>query len=405
MMKQTPKSQSGFTLLELIVASSIGLTVILTMATLFKTGMDTSMKVTQRAETQQNLRAAVELMTKDISLAGAGLPSGGVQLGTAGVSKIACNQGGTCYLTGGTYPNSSSGSANYMYAIEPGFGTGVESGASITAAPSATNSSITVVYCDYNFPLEPGNFTFNPSSTTASVSLVASPTAGEPTNILAPGGLNVGDLLLFQVQTPGNGAAGNSAGNNLVANPGGTVVAEITGLPATTATPPVTVDFATGDPLNFNFTTGSNNMASVASAASGSTTCTGTTCPQVSVCRLEVVTYFLQVPTAVVGLSQTPRLMRQVNGLTAVPVADNIINLQFTYDVINSATSSVVANVQNPIGSGYSPSLIQKVNLWVMGQSLVNDGKRAQSMYLATAISTRNMSFCNAYSNATTQCQ
>jgi prepilin-type N-terminal cleavage/methylation domain-containing protein len=382
-----PKSQRGFTLLELLVASSIGLTVILVMASLFKTGMDTSMKVAQRAETQQNLRAAVQLMTKDISLAGAGLPSGGVQLGTGGLSKIACNQSSTCYLTGGTYPNSSSGSANYMYAIEPGFGTGVESAAVITAAPAATNSSITVVYCDYNFPLEPGNFAFSfTSATTASVSV--NNAAVTPNNILAPGGLNVGDLLLFLVDTPGNGKS--SSGTSLVQN--AAVVAEITGIPSSTA-----IDFATGDALNFNFSSGSNNVGSVASAAAG-------TGAQVNVCRLEVVSYFIQVPAAG-GTVQTPRLMRQVNGLNAIPVADNIINLQFTYDVINSITGTVIANVQNPIGLGYSPSLIQKVNLWVMGQSLTNDGNRAQNMYLATAVSTRNMSFCNSYSSSTTQCQ
>src|SRR5215831_15061916 len=64
------KSQRGFSLLELLVASSIGLTVLLVMTSLFKTGMDATMKVTQRAETQQNMRAAVEFMTKDIGLAG-----------------------------------------------------------------------------------------------------------------------------------------------------------------------------------------------------------------------------------------------------------------------------------------------------------------------------------------------
>jgi len=117
-----------------------------------------------------------------------------------------------------------------------------------------------------------------------------------------------------------------------------------------------------------------------------------------------VVSYFIQVPTAG-GTVQTPRLMRQVNGLNAVPVADNIINLQFTYDVINTVTGTVLANVQDPIGAGDSPSLIQKVNLWVMGQSLTNNGNRAQNMYLATAVSTRDMSFCNSYSSSTTQCQ
>ena len=380
-----PKSQRGFTLLELLVASSIGLTVILVMASLFKTGMDTSMKVTQRAETQQNLRAAVQMMTKDISLAGGGLPSGGLQLGSAGLSKIACNQTGTCYITGGTYPNSATGSANYMYAIEPGFGTGVQNAAVITAAPAATNSSLTTVYCDYNFPLTNFTFTF-PSSTVSNVAVISG--AVTPNNILAPGGLQVGDLLMFTVATPGNGKT--SSGTSLVQN--AAVVAEITGIPNGT-----TLDFSTGDALNFNFGSGTNNLASVATAAAGAGS-------QVSVCRLQVVTYFIQVPVAG-GTVQTPRLMRQVNGLNAVPVADNIINLQFTYDVINSITGVTVANVQNPIGAGDSPSLIQKVNLWVMGQSLNNDGNRAQSMYLATAVSTRNMSFCNSYSSSTTQCQ
>ena len=121
-------------------------------------------------------------------------------------------------------------------------------------------------------------------------------------------------------------------------------------------------------------------------------------------CRLNAVTYFLQVPAAG-GTVQTPRLMRQVNGLNAVPVADNIINLQFSYDVINSVAGSMSANQSNPIAAGLSPALIQKVNMWVMGQGLLQDGKQAQSMYLASSVSARNMSFCNSYSDSTTVCQ
>jgi len=383
----TLKTQRGFSLLELLVASSIGLTVVLLMTSLFKTGMDATMKVTQRAETQQNMRAAIELMTKDISLAGAGLPSGGLQLGTAGLSKFACNQAGTCYITGGTYPNSGGGSPNYMYAIEPGFGVGVQNGAVIPAATGQTNSSITTIYCDYNFPLT--NFTFTlTSATSATVSVVSAGVT--PNNILAPGGLQVGDLLLFNVSVPGNGNPGNDNGNSLVQT--AAVVAEITGIPNNT-----TIDFAAGDALNMNFSAGSNNLASVATAAAAAGA-------KMSIWRLEAVSYFLQVPPAG-GTVQLPRLMRQVNGLNAVPVADGIINLQFTYDVIDSVNAIVVANQQNPIGAGESPSLIQKVNIWIMGSSPTTDGNRSQNMYLATSVSTRDMSFCNSYSANSTQCQ
>ena len=97
--------------------------------------------------------------------------------------------------------------------------------------------------------------------------------------------------------------------------------------------------------------------------------------------------------------------MRQVNGLTAVPVADNIINLQFSYDIINSVAGNMSANQSNPIAAGLSPALIQKVNIWVMGQGLLTEGNKAQSMYLASSVSARNMSFCNSYSASTTVCQ
>lgn len=96
--------------------------------------------------------------------------------------------------------------------------------------------------------------------------------------------------------------------------------------------------------------------------------------------------------------------MRQVNGLDAVPVADNIINLQFTYDIISVAGGALVANQQDPIAAGQSPNLIKKVNVWILGASPVTGGNKSQSMYLATSVATRDMSFCNSYS-ATASCQ
>jgi prepilin-type N-terminal cleavage/methylation domain-containing protein len=397
---RTNNKQRGFSLLELMVASAIGLVVMAAMTSLFKTGMDATFTVSQRAETQQNMRAAIEMMAKDIGLAGSGIPSGGLQLASGGtVSLFGCNQGGTCYVPGGTYPASAAGAANFMYPIEPNFSNGVQSAAAITAAPGLANSSITVVYCDYNFSLQ--NFTYAsnfPAAPTITVNVVPIPTVGLPTNIQAAGGLQAGDLLLFVVNTPGNGKT--ATGTSLVQN--AAVVGEITGITGNSVPPAQTanaiVAFSPGDALNFNQNGAgiTNNMASVAAAANAPGA-------QMNVCRLKVVSYFLEVPVAGGGLVQTPRLMRQVNGLTAVPVADNIINLQFTYDAINETTNAVVANQQNPTAG--SQALIQKVNIVLMGQSLTTEGKKAQSMYLATAISTRNMSFCNSYSSSNTQCQ
>lgn len=164
-MGRARKSRArGFTLIELLVAMALGLLVLGAMASLFKTGLNAMMLVTQRTETQQNMRAAMDLMVKDISMAGAGLPSGGIQLPNGGgaiASKYACDQGGTCHVPAFNYPNN-----NYMYGIIPGFNNGVENNAVVAAAPPPVlNDSITVVYADYNFPCGSTTSRFPPRGT------------------------------------------------------------------------------------------------------------------------------------------------------------------------------------------------------------------------------------------------
>ena len=355
------KSQHGFSLLEMLVASAIGLIAIMAMTQLFNMGMNATLTVTQRADTQENMRAGIELMTKDISMAGAGLPSGGLQLANA----MAPARSPAIRPVPVTSPptltrSAAAASQTICMASCRALVTECRASAIIAAAPAAVNDSITTIYCDYNFPLTNFAFTF-PSGTQATVGPAATIVAGEPTNILAPGGLNVGDLMLFTVSTPGTGktAQGTSYAQTAAA------VGEITGIPNNT-----TINFAGADALNFN-QTGANSLSSVAAAvlAAGATT---------SACRLYAVTYFLEIPPAG-GTVQTPRLMRQVNGLTAVPVADNIINLQFSYDVINNTLGTISANQSNPIGAGLSPALIQKVNIWVMGESVTQAGKKSRA--------------------------
>jgi prepilin-type N-terminal cleavage/methylation domain-containing protein len=164
MPKQEP--QRGFTLLETMVAMAIGLIVMAAMTSLFKTGMDSARLVTQRAETQQNMRAAIDLMVKDVSMAGAGLPSGGIQLpigAGSSATKFACDQAGTCHVPAHNYP-----ATNYMYGVIPGFSNGVEANAVVPAAPGAINDSVTSIYADYNFPLFEYSVTFVPGNGTAS---------------------------------------------------------------------------------------------------------------------------------------------------------------------------------------------------------------------------------------------
>ena len=90
--------------------------------------------------------------------------------------------------------------------------------------------------------------------------------------------------------------------------------------------------------------------------------------------------------------------MRQVNGNTAQPVADNIIDMQFSYDLCDTGYAvTTCATTQDPIAAAQSPIQIHKVNIQLMGQSLVSNGKTWQSMQLSSAVSTRNLTFRDRY--------
>ena len=354
---QKANRERGFTLVELLLAVALGLMVMAALTELFKLGMDSTFLVTQRAEMQQNMRAAIELMSKDISMAGSGLPSGGVQLpsGAGSVtSRYGCDQTGACHVPTFQYPN-----GNYMFGIVPGFNNGVEAGAVVPAAPGRVNDSITVIYADYNFPLNQYDVTLPgaaPDGTTVNLAANAAFVPAPPL-ITAAGGLQVGDLILLS----------NTAGN---------AVGEVTGFDAGT------ISFADLDPLNFNQSGAAAN--NIKALAPGGT---------MIAYRLFAVTYYLTVPAN----GQLPRLMRQLNGLAPVPVADDIVNIQFAYDVYNSTTNALDSNQANPLGAGESPNLIQKVNIAAMGESLITEGKKSQSMALATSVSARNMAFRNRY--------
>jgi prepilin-type N-terminal cleavage/methylation domain-containing protein len=359
-MKRRTRHQ-GFSLLEMMIAMSLGLLVMGSMVQLFKAATTTSSVVIQRTEMQQNVRAAVELMSKDISLAGSGLPDAGIQLPLGGtVSRYGCDQA-ICHVPGGTYPNNGA-VPNYMTGILPGYSNGVELKTTIPSAPTARNDSITVIYADYSFPLNQYWIDFpTPIATGTQLNVnVPFPVPNPaPPLLTSVGGIQVGDVIWLS----------NSVGS---------AVGEVTAVTNTS------LSFADNDALNLN-QSGAAVTNNIRALNNGS---------HLTGYRLFVVTYYLTVP----GNGQTPRLMRQVNGRPPVPVADDIINLQFAYDLFNSNTNALDPNQPDPLSfPADSLGLIQKVNMSVMGQSLVNSANHAQNMRLSTSMSARNMAFFDRY--------
>jgi hypothetical protein len=361
-------------MLELMVAMAVGLIVVGAATELFQSAMQSTMLVTEQAEMQQNVRTALNLVARDVSMAGAGLPSGGVALpygANATPSHYACDQTPSCYLSSVNYPTYSAGAvniSNYMYGVIPGPLDGMQfGGPAAIPATNITPDAITSIYVDYSFPLSQYAITFN---NVTGNSITATPPAILPVGfpaIVSPNGIVVGDLIWLSNST-------------------GSAIGEVSAVAAAGTGGIIT--FNDNDPLNINQSGAANgNIKYIASLNPNVTTVAY---------RILAVTYFVQVP-AVAG--QTPRLMRQVNGQTPVPVADNIIGLKVTYDLCNSTVAQPCAGISDPIHNvpSFSPNQIYKINIQLMGQSVLTLGGKSQSMALATSVSARNLSFKNRY--------
>ena len=160
------KTRRGFSLVELMVAMALGLVVLAATTQLFKNGMDATILVTQSSEMQQGVRATLNLVAKDVSMAGSGLPPGGLSLpyGAGATPRSSQSARSKAWLANNTYPTGVIGGApvtNFMFGIIPGPGNGMELGGPATiTATGAGSDAVTVIYEDYAFPLNQYTATF-----------------------------------------------------------------------------------------------------------------------------------------------------------------------------------------------------------------------------------------------------
>lgn len=390
-MRRAQNSIAGFTLLELMVAAFAGLLVVGGAVTLFSRALKASWITSEKSEMQQDLRAAATLMQQDISMAGAGavgqqgLQNNGVGLPNgAGSNKsiypcsaVACN-----YVNGGSvaYPLSPSGVPS-LYSII----TGPSLGITVNAA-TGPSDILTVNSADPTLTLNCYSASID---TTGTVVTFQAPTVQPatcilpqmdngttetgityPQNLMDPNvGLQLGDMVLF--------------GTNAVG-----VVTNISSCsPSAGNAACYTVDFAATDvgKINQPGTSGSLTQFVPAGAA-------GPTALSVTAVRLMLVTYYLDL-SPMDGV--TPRLMRLQTGKLPAPVAENVVNLKFTYDVNNDGAIS--ANVAT-LPAGTSPGMITQVNIAHLAiRSQLPGITGYQGFDLQTGISARNLSFLQQY--------
>jgi prepilin-type N-terminal cleavage/methylation domain-containing protein len=385
-MRRTPNSSRGFTLIELMISAFIGAILVLTAVKLFSMGVHAALVTSQRAELQQDFRAAANLLQRDISMAGAGalgqqgIATAAIGLPTGGGAVIPvypCSGVTTCnYINGAPVAYPTTGGVPYLYSVIPGPGLGI-----IVNAGQGPSDIITVNYADINLPLNCYSGTLNAAGTVVTFQLPAAlpATCVLPTGVIVPQplnaavvGLQVGDPILF--------------GTNTVAIVTGAVTACA---PTGTNTACYSVPFAASDPGHLNQPTATSGSLKPYEGG-----------PVPSGVRLISVTYYLAIPAST-GL---PTLMRLQSGQLPAPVAENVVYLKFSYDVYNAG---VVQTNQITLPAGTTPGMITKVN--ILHMSMRSQGRdtwarSTQSTYggyegldLQTSVAARNLTMLQEY--------
>src|ERR1017187_9635383 len=121
--------ERGFSLLEMMVSLALGAVVLSAAGQIYIKSVSATWTVAQRAEMQQDFRATSNMLTRDLSLAGAGLGNGAaIALPNATTHPVyGCDQSTTCHLgltngAAGTFPTQSG--APFLYGLTPGYNGG-----------------------------------------------------------------------------------------------------------------------------------------------------------------------------------------------------------------------------------------------------------------------------------------
>jgi hypothetical protein len=292
---------------------------------------------TLKSDADENYRAAMALVVRDLMQAGQGIPTGGIPLpsGTGAVDVTRPGPPGSNL----TFPSGST----VLSAVSPGAALGP------TVLGLATDM-ITILVADNTLALNT-----TPLQAIATDGSTMTVNSGMP--ITGSNGIAVGDLILFS----------NALGN---------AIQQVTATDGTQ-----TVTMATDDSLHLNQR--SAPQGTLLQLESGGAF------PITTATRIWMITYYIDATTDPLQ----PRLMRRINNNPGRTVAVGIENMQMTYDLVDGVTNPT--NVDSPT----TPNQIRKANLVLAVRSGRANTKSRQFFRsnLRTQVSFRSLAFVDRY--------
>jgi prepilin-type N-terminal cleavage/methylation domain-containing protein len=387
------KRENGFSLIELMVATVIMIAVVAAATQAIIQAQHVSEAVALEANLQENLRAAMHFMVRDLTQAGEGIPAEGISIPNtaAGVSNIA--RPGTPAAS--IFEDASVPPVTYttLPPVIPGNTLGsvvttVNPASGAVLAGGFNTDIVTTLYADNTLVSSAGGAAA-PLLTAAPVTSVA-PAVPVCAGVIAPTGASV--TLAAGCFTMPGGPTPIAVGNLFMFhNINGTALEYVTSIAGQT------INFATGDPAGLNQTGKPNGTVANLAVAATPTTIT----------RVWMVTYYLDVVTN----PARPQLIRQVNypGFPAAApanppqaVGEVIENLQLSYDIIGSQDA---VGTYGAAGPGDAPTSIapdtpfafRAVNVYLGGRSeypytMTNPPQFLRNS-MSTQVSIRSLSF------------
>jgi type II secretory pathway pseudopilin PulG len=358
----TRTSESGFTMLELLVSTSISLIVIGVAMTAFKDGVGMNELATQVADASQNLRSGANLLVRDLMQTGRGIPIGGISipLASAGATQILRpSPPGLSYFFNNT-------TATTLSALT----TGAQLG---PAVDGRATDIVTLLMGDSildDFLAQP--LQVNVSTTPGSVPKLAAD--GSSFSVGTNTGWIGGDLL--------NGRAPVKPGDLILfTNPSGS-----TAIQTVTRVDTSNVYFEVNSNDTFNLNQRTVTAGSITQMLGAALTAQ----------RVLMYTYYVDAPTG--GM---PRLMRRLNQFAGQALAGVVEDLELSYDVVDGAINPTDVRDLPYTASGvtYSANLIRKANIHIGVRSEVMSIKQHdyRRNHLSTVVSLRNLAFVDRY--------
>jgi hypothetical protein len=386
-----PRPATGFSLVELLTAMALSLLMFGLTFTLVQQLDNTADLVTSMSDVNQNLRASVNMMSRDLSTAGENIPLGGIPLPYGG-SATAIKRP---YPSTSNFPTPLSGSSLYMPVLIAGNGLGPSQGSGSTAISTDVvsmigvnqSSSFNQTAVNTTSPNQP---TFSSTSATITVSATA---AGyvSPGQLIMLRDANASCLLAISSANTTTGVITFTHGdttNDLMGVNQFPTVSGTTG--AITAGP----------------TSGTILQLETATTNAGKTTYAWPT--TLTAYPISMVTYYLDSSTPEKNLT---KLASMGSSGCASPSCTNVVAvgidvLQVLYSLSPPATSGGVTSdpTENPwpttTDTGNTPNDIRKVVLTVVGETNHKNFANSQwySKEVKNAVTIQNLDYYNKYS-------